>query len=45
VELRVPERLFRFHLLGIDPEMTVTDRIGRPIPVANGGEAIGDILA
>jgi hypothetical protein len=33
-----------FHLLGIDPEMTVTDRVGRPIPVANGGEAIGEIL-
>ena len=34
-----------FHLLGIDPEMTVTDRVGRPIPVASGGAAIGEILA
>lgn len=26
------------HLLGIDPHMTVNDRIGRPIPIAHGGE-------
>jgi uncharacterized protein (DUF1501 family) len=33
-----------FHLLGIDPEMTVKDRVGRPIAVAHGGAAIGEIL-
>lgn len=34
-----------YHCLGIDPEMPVNDRAGRPIPVAQGGEAIGEILA
>ncbi len=34
-----------FEALGIDPEMTVPDRTGRPIPIANGGHAIRDILA
>jgi hypothetical protein len=33
-----------YHLLGIDPEMPVYNRAGRPIPVANGGHAILDIL-
>jgi hypothetical protein len=32
------------HLLGIDPEMTLMDRAGRPIAVAHGGAAIGEIL-
>lgn len=31
--------------LGIDPEMTVPDRSGRPVMVANGGRAIGEIMA
>jgi Protein of unknown function (DUF1501) len=31
--------------LGIDPEMPVLDQGGRPIPVAQGGQAVGDILA
>jgi hypothetical protein len=33
-----------FECLGIDPDMTVPDRSGRPLPVANGGRAILDIL-
>ncbi len=33
-----------YHLLGIDPEMAVYNRGGRPIPIAHGGRAIGDIL-
>ena len=32
------------HLLGIDPEMTLMDRAGRPIAVAHGGVPIGEIL-
>lgn len=31
--------------LGIDPEMTVQDRGGRPIPIAHGGRPIREILA
>jgi hypothetical protein len=34
-----------YHALGIDPEMPVHDRGGRPVPVAQGGRAIRDILA
>ena len=34
-----------YHLLGIDPHMTVPDRIGRPLPIAHGGEPIQDVLA
>jgi len=33
-----------YHLLGIDPEMTVRDRGGRPIPIAHGGHPIHEIL-
>ena len=33
-----------YHLLGIDPEMTVNDKAARPVPVANGGEAIREIV-
>ncbi len=33
-----------YHCLGIDPDMPVFDRSGRPTPVANGGSAIRDIL-
>ena len=33
-----------YHLLGIDPEMPVQNRAGRPIPVAHGGRAIEGIL-
>lgn len=33
-----------YHCLGIDPEMTVQDQGGRPIPVAHGGKPLYDIL-
>jgi uncharacterized protein (DUF1501 family) len=33
-----------YHLLGIDPEMPVLNRAGRPIPVAQGGRPINEIL-
>jgi hypothetical protein len=33
-----------YHLLGIDPEMPVYNRAGRPLPVAHGGQAIADIV-
>jgi len=34
-----------YHLLGIDPHMTVFDRTGRPLPIAHGGEPIQGVLA
>jgi hypothetical protein len=34
-----------YHCLGIDPEMTVPDRAGRPVPIAHGGKPIHEILA
>jgi hypothetical protein len=34
-----------YHLLGIDPAMPVYDRANRPIAVAQGGQAIKEILA
>lgn len=33
-----------YHCLGIDPDLSVYDRSGRPIPVAQGGEPIREIL-
>jgi hypothetical protein len=33
-----------YHCLGIDPEMPVYDRGGKPIPVAHGGKPIREIL-
>jgi hypothetical protein len=33
-----------YHLLGIDPETTLTDRLGRPVPLVH-GSVIGDVLA
>jgi len=33
-----------YECLGISPDMTVPDRAGRPVPVAQGGQAIRDIL-
>ncbi len=33
-----------YECLGIDPDMTVTDRGGRPVPVAQGGRALREIL-
>ena len=34
-----------YHCLGIDPDMPVYDRAGRPVPVAQGGEPIREIVA
>jgi len=34
-----------YHCLGIDPEMPVYDRGGRPVPVAHGGRPIREVLA
>jgi len=34
-----------YHLLGIDPHLTVPDRVGRPIAIAHGGEPIHDVIA
>jgi Protein of unknown function (DUF1501) len=33
-----------YHLLGVDPHMTVPDRLGRPMSIAHGGEPIWDIV-
>jgi hypothetical protein len=34
-----------YHCLGIDPDMTVPDRSGRPVPVSQGGHVVNDIVA
>jgi hypothetical protein len=34
-----------YECLGIDPDLTVPDRTGRPVPVAQGGQPIREILA
>jgi hypothetical protein len=34
-----------YELLGIDPEMTVPDRSGRPVPIAHGGRPIKGVIA
>jgi arylsulfatase A-like enzyme len=34
-----------YHLLGIDPDLTVPDLTGRPIPIAHGGSPIGDVIS
>jgi hypothetical protein len=34
-----------YHCLGIHPDTLVTDKAGRPVPIANGGEPIREILA
>jgi hypothetical protein len=34
-----------YHCLGIDPDTTVPDRAGRPVPIAHGGQPIQEILA
>lgn len=33
-----------YRCLGLDPDMTVTDRGGRPVPIAQGGRALDEIL-
>jgi hypothetical protein len=34
-----------YECLGIDPDMTVPDRSGRPVPISHGGRPIREILA
>ena len=34
-----------YHILGINPEMTVLDRANRPVPIAHGGRPILEILS
>jgi hypothetical protein len=34
-----------YHLLGIDPETTLADRSGRPLPLVGAGSVIRDLLA
>lgn len=34
-----------YHLLGIDWQLTVPDRLGRPVPIARGGEPVAGVLA
>jgi hypothetical protein len=34
-----------YECLGIDPDITVNDRSGRPVPIASGGRPIREILA
>jgi uncharacterized protein (DUF1501 family) len=34
-----------YHLLGIDPHLTVRDRFGRPFPIARGGEPVREVLS
>lgn len=34
-----------YHLLGIDPETTLTDRTGRPMPLVPDGHVVTDMLA
>ena len=33
-----------YHLLGIDPHLTVHDRLGRPFPIARGGDPVREII-
>ena len=34
-----------YQLLGIDPHLAVRDRLGRPIPIAHGGEPVFEVIA
>jgi arylsulfatase A-like enzyme len=34
-----------YHLLGIDPETTLTDRTNRPVPLVTDGHVLEDVLA
>jgi Protein of unknown function (DUF1501) len=33
-----------YHLLGVDHEQTVPDHLGRPMPIAHGGQPLWNIL-
>jgi hypothetical protein len=34
-----------YHLLGIDPDTTLTDRTNRPMPVVAEGKVINELIA
>jgi hypothetical protein len=34
-----------YHLMGINPEATVPDQTGRPVPVNHGGKVVSQALA
>jgi hypothetical protein len=34
-----------YHLLGIDPEQTIPDRLGRPVAIAGEGKVRHELLA
>jgi hypothetical protein len=34
-----------YHCLGIDPDLPILDKAGRPVPIAHGGEPVREILA
>jgi hypothetical protein len=34
-----------YHLLGVDPELTVPDHLGRPMPISHGGRPIRQVIA
>jgi hypothetical protein len=34
-----------YEILGIDPDLAVPDRAGRPVPVSHGGRPIRELLA
>jgi hypothetical protein len=34
-----------YHLLGIDPHTLIHDRIGRPFPIARGGDPVQGVIA
>jgi hypothetical protein len=33
-----------YHLLGVDPEATIPDRLGRPVPIAGPGKVCAEML-
>jgi hypothetical protein len=34
-----------YHLMGINPEATVRDQTGRPVPISHGGKVVRQALA
>ncbi len=34
-----------YHLMGVDPEATVPDQAGRPVPISHGGKVVRQVLA
>ncbi len=33
-----------YHLMGVDPQQTIPDRLGRPLPLVSGGEVVSELL-